>query len=54
MECGHIGQNIQLQATAIGLGSVIVGAFRDDEIKEAIGIKEDVLYVIPVGRYKSG
>ena len=54
MECGHVGQNIQLQATAIGLGSVIVGAFRDDEIKEAIGIKEDVLYVIPVGRYKSG
>jgi len=50
MECGHIGQNIQLEACSLGMGSVIVGAFRDDEAKEVMGIDEEVLYIIPIGR----
>jgi SagB-type dehydrogenase family enzyme len=49
MEAGHIGQNIYLQATALGLGTVAVGAFIDDEVKRALGIKEEPLYLFPVG-----
>jgi len=49
MEAGHIGQNIYLQATALGLGTVSVGAFIDDEVKRVLGIKEEPLYLFPVG-----
>lgn len=49
MEAGHIGQNIMLQATALGLGTVPVGAFIDTEVKGALGIKEEPLYLYPVG-----
>jgi SagB-type dehydrogenase family enzyme len=52
MEAGHISQNIYLQATSLGLGSVVVGAFRDDELNELLrlkGTQETALYVHPVG-----
>ena len=52
METGHAGQNICLQAITYGLGSVIVGAFYDDRVKEVLGLpaNEDPLYLIPVGK----
>jgi len=50
METGHVGQNIQLQACTLGLGSVVIGAFRDEEVQEVLGIAEEAVYVIPVGR----
>lgn len=50
MEVGHMGQNISLQAVALNLGTVMIGAFEDREIKEILGIEEDPLYLIPVGR----
>jgi len=50
MEAGHVGQNISLQALALGLGAVMVGAFDDREVKEVLGIREEPLYIIPVGR----
>ena len=50
MEAGHIGQNIYLQATALGLGTVAVGAFYDDQLKEIVGTDLEPLYVFPVGR----
>jgi SagB-type dehydrogenase family enzyme len=51
IEAGHVGQNIHLQAVALGLGSVSVGAFRDQAVSEALGLPGDQtpLYVIPVG-----
>ncbi len=50
MDAGHSGQNVSLQARALGLGSVIVGAFRDEAVKEILGLEEDTpLYIIPVG-----
>ncbi|PKP36126.1 MAG: nitroreductase, partial [Bacteroidetes bacterium HGW-Bacteroidetes-15] len=51
MEAGHVAQNIHLQAVALGLGSVPVGAFDDDKIGEILGCKENEvpLYIIPVG-----
>lgn len=48
-EVGHCGQNIQLQAEALGLGSVMVGAFQDSLVMHALSIKEPA-YIIPVGK----
>lgn len=50
MEVGHVGQNIYLQAEALGLGTVAVGAFDDQKVQTLIGCKEDVLYMMPVGK----
>ena len=52
MEVGHAGQNIHLQAVALGLATVEVGAFRDEEVREVLGLEEQVkpLYIMPVGR----
>lgn len=50
IEVGHVGQNIYLQAEALWLGTVVIGAFYDDRVKNAFGIKEEPLFIIPVGR----
>jgi SagB-type dehydrogenase family enzyme len=50
MEVGHVGQNVSLQAVALSLGTVMIGAFEDREVKEVLGIKEEPLYIIPVGK----
>ncbi len=50
MEAGHVGQNIYLQATSLGLGTVAVGAFHDNEVKSLLGCMEDPIYIFPVGR----
>lgn len=52
MEAGHAAQNICLQATALNLGAVTVGAFEDDKLKSLISMPADEtpLYVIPVGK----
>jgi SagB-type dehydrogenase family enzyme len=50
MEVGHVGQNISLQAIALGLGTVMIGAFEDRQVKEILGIEEEPLYIIPVGK----
>jgi len=52
MEAGHAAQNLCLQATAMGLGAVTVGAFSDDLINQLLNLPADErpLYVIPVGR----
>lgn len=52
MEAGHISQNIYLQAVSLGLGSVSVGAFLDEEVNQLIGVdgqKEAVIYLHAVG-----
>jgi SagB-type dehydrogenase family enzyme len=51
MEVGHAGQNVMLQATALGLGCVGIGAFDDDFVKDFLRSKEEApLYIIPIGR----
>ena len=54
MDAGHAGQNVALQARALGLGTVMVGAFRDGAVSDLLGVKgEEPLYLIPVGRPQS-
>jgi SagB-type dehydrogenase family enzyme len=52
IELGHAAQNLCLQATAMDLAVVTVGAFYDEEVVELLGLPEDEhpLYIIPVGR----
>jgi len=52
MEVGHVGQNVYLQAEAMGLGTVAIGAFYDDWVWEILGRppNERPLYVMPIGR----
>ena len=52
IELGHAAQNLCLQATAMGLGIVTVGAFHDDQVAGLLNLpdEETPLYVIPVGR----
>ncbi len=52
IEVGHAAQNISLQAISLGLGSVMIGAFRDEEVRSVLklGADEDPLYIIPIGR----
>ncbi len=52
-EVGHCAQNIHLEAVALGLGSVPVGAFDDEKVKKILKLKEEEpLYIIPVGYIK--
>jgi len=52
IELGHAAQNLCLQATAMGLGVVTVGAFHDEQVVELLNLPgdEQPLYIIPVGR----
>jgi len=51
IEAGHIGQNIFLQAEALGLKAGIVGAFHDRDLVRVMGTPptHDPLLVMPVG-----
>jgi len=50
METGHAAQNLCLQATALGLQSVTIGAFVDDVVKQFIAVPHTPLYNISIGR----
>lgn len=54
IEAGHAAQNIHLQAVSEGLGSVPVGAFMDEAVKDVLNLPKDIvpLYIIPVGYVK--
>ena len=57
MEGGAICQNIYLQATAMQLGTVAVGAFNDDALNKLLGIdgaSEAALLIMPVGYPAAG
>ncbi len=51
IEVGHAGQNIYLQATALGLATVAVGAFHDEPVREVLRLDKQYkpLYIMPVG-----
>lgn len=51
MEAGHAAQNVFLQAVSLDLGMVVVGAFRDDQVRKILNLSdyERPLYIVPIG-----
>ena len=51
IEVGHVAQNLMLEATALGLGTVPVGSFDDDAVSRVLALPSDhvPLYIFPVG-----
>ena len=53
IEAGHLGQNIYLAATSMGLGACAIGAYMDDAINDMLGIdgvEEFSVYMLSVGK----
>jgi len=52
LEAGHIAQNLHLQAIALGLDSVPVGAYNDAAVAQAVGLPEGIepVYIVCIGR----
>jgi SagB-type dehydrogenase family enzyme len=52
IEAGHVGQNVYLQAVALGLGTTMVGAFQDDSVCVLLALDraERPVALMPVGR----
>ena len=52
IEVGHAVENVCLQALALDLGTTMVGAFKDDEVKKVLGMltEEQPLAIVPVGK----
>jgi len=52
MEVGHAAQNVHLQVVSLNLGTVVVGAFNDNEVKRIMDMtdKEQPLCIMPIGR----
>jgi len=51
-EVGHASQNIHLQVSALNLGTVVIGAYRDEEVEAILDLGEEfrVLYMMPIGK----
>ena len=54
MEAGHAAQNVHLQAEALGLGSVAVGAFDDASVSKVLKLPDhlEALYMVVAGYYR--
>ena len=55
MEAGHAAENIYLQAESLGLGTVTIGAFNDERVRDVISAPSECipLYVMPVGHART-
>ncbi|MFX0029421.1 MAG: nitroreductase family protein, partial [Candidatus Hermodarchaeota archaeon] len=56
IEVGHCAQNIHLEAVALGLASVPIGAFQDNGVKRVMNLPKNIdpLYIIPIGYPREG
>jgi SagB-type dehydrogenase family enzyme len=52
IEVGHVAQNVCLQAVALNLGAVVIGAFDDSQVKKIANLmqQEEPLYLIAIGK----
>lgn len=53
LEAGHIGQNVYLVGTSMGLGICAVGSFLDDDLNAMLGVdghEEAAIYMLAVGK----
>jgi SagB-type dehydrogenase family enzyme len=55
MDLGHSGENVYLQATAMGIGTCAIGAFTDEDVSKIMGMpkEEEPLYIMPIGKLKN-
>ncbi len=49
LDAGHAAQNIHLQAEALGLATVVVGAFDDGKVNQALALEGTPLVIMPIG-----
>jgi SagB-type dehydrogenase family enzyme len=51
LEAGHAAENLLLEAVALGLGGVTIGAFEDAGVQNTLALPPDCrpLYLVPVG-----
>ncbi|HEX2295256.1 MAG TPA: SagB/ThcOx family dehydrogenase [Actinomycetota bacterium] len=57
LEAGHVAQNVNLTAAALGLGAYNVGGFFDDELARLLMVDEDrevPLYAVAIGVPEEG
>jgi SagB-type dehydrogenase family enzyme len=56
LEAGHVAQNVLLQATALGLAGVPVGAFDDRRVASTLALPPKLrpVYLVPVGFPEEG
>ncbi|MCX5802061.1 MAG: SagB/ThcOx family dehydrogenase [Proteobacteria bacterium] len=52
VEAGHAAQNVYLQAIPLKLGAVVIGGFKDEDVRRALNMseKEQPIYIMPVGK----
>jgi SagB-type dehydrogenase family enzyme len=52
MEVGSAAQNVYLQAASLNLGTVFIGAFHDEQVKNTLDLPNDEtpLAILPIGR----
>ncbi len=52
LDAGHVGQNLYLVATALGLGPVGIGGFFDGELGALLALPDDEepFYVVCIGQ----
>jgi SagB-type dehydrogenase family enzyme len=51
MEAGHAAQNVYLLGVELGIGTCVIGAFDDEEVRKVLKmpVNEDPLYILPLG-----
>jgi SagB-type dehydrogenase family enzyme len=52
LEAGHAAQNVYLQAVSLNLGAVVMGGFKDEDVRKVLNLpeKEQPLYIMPIGK----
>jgi SagB-type dehydrogenase family enzyme len=52
IEAGSIAENVYLQGVALGIGTVIIGAFNDEGVKSVLQLPEveHPLGIMPLGK----
>ncbi len=56
MEAGHAAQNVYLQAVSLHLGTVVIGAFQDEQVRALLTLPEEEqpLSIMPIGKKSVG
>jgi SagB-type dehydrogenase family enzyme len=52
LEAGHAAQNVYLQSVSLKLGTVVMGGFKEEDVKKVLNLpeKKQPLYIMPIGK----